>query len=315
MPFSIPETRKYCVENHGKEWLRRYDAIIAAAEEVVVVESGDASEMAASSAHYRYTNHQLLGMASLRASRISHQLQPLVVWNGSDAEKPALGGTGDFVAQACSLDTVPIIVSPDDGTLTSGVQVPPPQPLTDKLDSQRRIRIFLFADVKGFSTVAQDELQKVSASFLTIAANILHGKESGMILCNTWGDALYAVFDSVERAAETALRLRDEVRFQVGEGELRLRISLHAGPVFVGHDPVIDNEAYVGNNVIRAARMEPIAEVGQVLVSDEFAALLATSSKRQRYAFHYLGLARLPKGYGRIPAFELERLHQSRKSD
>lgn len=306
LPFSIPATRKHCVEAHGEEWVRRFDHVVAKAEDIVILEPGEADELAGNSAHYRYTNHQLLGAARLRASRMGLALRTLVVWDGTDAANPAPGGTGDFVSIAHSLDATPAVIPPRDDLPDAPAEMPAPQPICDSLDTNRRIRTFLFADVKGFSAIPEHHLRDFATRFLQTAADILHDDDAGVILSNTWGDALYAVFDSVENAAYTALRLRDEARLESAGGELRLRISLHAGPVYVSHDPVIRNEAYIGSNVVRTARMEPIAETGQVLVSGELAALLATSPQHHRYAFHYLGLARLPKGYGRMPAYELD---------
>lgn len=308
LPFSIEETRRHCVAPHGEDWSRRYDDIIAAAEEISVVEDGEIDDLADSPAHYRYTNRQLFGGAALRAARMALKLQPLVIWDAADTKAPQAGGTGDFVALSRSLGIRPLAFSPADGSIGEAADGPEPLPLKATEQSvSRRIRTFLFADVKGFSSIPDSKLRKVATDFLKGAAEILHGEDSGVILCNTWGDALFVVFDSVEKAAATALKLRDGDHGGPSGGSFNMRISLHAGPVYISHDPVIDNEAYIGSNVVRAARMEPIAEVGQVLVSDELAALLATNpDSRTRYDFHYLGLARLPKGYGRMPAYELD---------
>lgn len=185
------------------------------------------------------------------------------------------------------------------------------------------LKAFLFADLKGFSKIPDHELPGFVTSFLQGAADILHSPESGASVMNTWGDALFAVFDKVELAAETAMRIRDWARTgfmdavlanaerSVAAGVVSLRISLHAGPVLVGFDPVIQKECFIGQHVVRTARLEPIADAGHILTSEEFAALLATSPAHDRFESHYQGLARLAKDYGRMAAYRLERRKKS----
>ena len=76
-----------------------------------------------------------------------------------------------------------------------------------------------------------------------------------------------------------AIRENDWERHGLPAG-LSIRIGLHAGPVFECHDPVLNKRTYNGFNVNRAARIEPIAEEGQVFVSQAFAALAAVVPKK-----------------------------------
>jgi len=80
---------------------------------------------------------------------------------------------------------------------------------------------------------------------------------------NTWGDGLYFVFSNVREAGQFALDLRDAVRdsdwSKHGLPSLNLRIGLHAGPVYSCCDPVTQHTTYIGANVSRAARIEPVA--------------------------------------------------------
>jgi class 3 adenylate cyclase len=54
---------------------------------------------------------------------------------------------------------------------------------------------------------------------------------------------------------------------------MTLRISLHAGPVYVYEDQIINRENYIGSHVNRAARMEPVTVPGHVYATDASAAL------------------------------------------
>ena len=100
---------------------------------------------------------------------------------------------------------------------------------------------------------------------------------------NTWGDALYAVFDFVHDAGRFAVELNEMVEnkkeewIAAGLGPLQIRTGLHAGPVFLHHDPILRRLGFSGAHVNRAARIEPVAAPGEILASEEFAALAAIS--------------------------------------
>ncbi len=84
---------------------------------------------------------------------------------------------------------------------------------------------------------------------------------------NTWGDGLYVVFDDVVTCAGFALHLLEELErfdfrsfgFKIGEDKKPgVRIGLHTGPIFEGHDAIIGRKNYFGSHVSRAARIEPV---------------------------------------------------------
>ena len=60
---------------------------------------------------------------------------------------------------------------------------------------------------------------------------------------------------------------------------LALRRGGHVGPVFEGHDPVLDGPAFYGAHASRTARIEPVTPAGQVCVTEPFAAALVLESE------------------------------------
>jgi len=175
------------------------------------------------------------------------------------------------------------------------------------------IRSMLFADVVGFSKLPDSAYPYFTREFLADAEEILSDPHHPALLRNTWGDAIFAVFNAPHEAARAALALQRLVaskvwssRFGLAEGsiELRLRIGLHAGPVHKGYDPITKTDSYVGSHTNLAARIEPIAEEGHVYVSGEFAALV-TVSGCEEFQFEYVGQLPLPKKAGIIPVFRL----------
>lgn len=181
------------------------------------------------------------------------------------------------------------------------------------------IRSMLFADVVGFSKMPDAAYPGFMQEFLAEADGVLSAPENTALVRNTWGDAIFAVFAKPSEAARAALALQSLVessewhtRFGLAPGSinLRLRIGLHAGPVHEGRDPITRKLNYVGRHTNLAARIEPIAEEGQVYVSGEFAAM-ATVAGGGEFQFNYMGQRPLPKNAGLIPVFSLARRQAS----
>lgn len=173
------------------------------------------------------------------------------------------------------------------------------------------IKSMLFADVVGFSKLPEASYGCFMELFSAGAAKILsaHGAQ----VPNTRGDALFAVFDSEPSAAHAALALQAWLRRTQWHRRLRqprekvsirLRIGLHAGPVRQSYDGILQREAYMGRHTNLAARLEPIADENEIVVSGEFAAL-ATLSGSDDLQFLYVGQKTLPKGAGVIPVYRL----------
>jgi class 3 adenylate cyclase len=174
------------------------------------------------------------------------------------------------------------------------------------------IRSLLFADVSGFSRLSENAYAEFLEHFLEMTRSILD--EQGHLVANTWGDAIFAVFDTTTAAGRAALDLQAcilaEPRFaalQTADGStraLRLRIALHAGPVREVSDAVTGRRNFVGRHTNLAARLEPIAEEGQIYVTGDFAAL-STVENAGAFDFRYVGRRTLPKNAGCIPVYHL----------
>jgi class 3 adenylate cyclase len=131
------------------------------------------------------------------------------------------------------------------------------------------------------------------------------------LLKNTWGDALYGVFASVQDGGNFALQLRDLIVNTDWQArglpkEINLRISLHAGPVYCYKEALSKEQEYAGSHIVRAARIEPITPPGQVYASQQFAALASTQRVRD-FTCEYVGRIPLPKHAGVIPLYLVRR--------
>jgi class 3 adenylate cyclase len=175
----------------------------------------------------------------------------------------------------------------------------------------RTWKALMFADFAGFSRVQDVFAPRFHERFLDLGARTIAQSASPPLDAKTWGDALYAVFDTADDAADFALRFLDAT--QDGDwsdagmpGTSRIRIALHAGPVYAGYDPVMRRDDFFGSSVTRAARIEPIAQPGTVYASEAFAATLA-STRARRFTLEYVGRVPLAKAYGESTIYRLDR--------
>jgi class 3 adenylate cyclase len=147
--------------------------------------------------------------------------------------------------------------------------------------------------------------------FLDLAAALIADSLVPPLEAKTWGDALYAVFEAPRDGAAFALTLLERMQgvdwnraglFDAG----RIRIALHAGPVFCGFDPVMERDSHFGTSVTRTARIEPVTPPGMIYTSEAFAAALASTGERE-YELEYIGRLALAKGYGESRIYRLDR--------
>src|SRR5215470_4643653 len=167
-----------------------------------------------------------------------------------------------------------------------------PKHLADKilkarsaLEGERRQVTVLFADLAGFSAMAEardpEEVHGIVDRCLRLIAAEVHRFE-GTINQYT-GDGVMALFgapiaheDAPRRAAHAALAIQRAVGDLGREmakrlpGPLQLRIGLNTGPVVVGRigDDLRMDYTAVGDTTNVAARLQQAARPGSVLVSD-----------------------------------------------
>ena len=125
----------------------------------------------------------------------------------------------------------------------------------------RRLAAILAADVVGYSAmIGADEpgtLARVRA-LRTDVIEPLAATHEGRLF-KTTGDGFFVEFASAVQALRCAIAIQDTLRAQA-DG-LRLRIGVHQGEV------VPEGDDLMGDGVIIAARLEPLAEPGGICIS------------------------------------------------
>lgn len=167
----------------------------------------------------------------------------------------------------------------------------------------------IFADVVGYGQLTDSQVVSFQTQFLPELARFLGSFPDQPLTAQTWGDALYLAFEELRSGGMAALRLQrffsntDWKSFGIPH-PLRLRLGIHTGPVTLVRDPFTDQTLCTGIHVSRAARIEPLAEAGQVFASTAFAASALATGLRD-FEFRFVGTHQLPKDAGSEGLFQV----------
>ena len=328
--LSSPEEsfRRTNIDNvaaHGGGWTERFNAVLAKARS----EANGGSVMAASphepsedSIAYVYASLIMSGQALHRARNLDLDLYPVAVWDELPGDGP--GGTAEFCQAWEQRGISPKIINPTRLPRPNAIELATPVPAPVNLPRtkitafRQEIKSILFADVKNFSKLSEDQVELFSRYYLGRVSEIISQPISRQlnppIICNTWGDAFYMIFDTVRDAGVFALRLQQAlVPPPLGTAnwaanglpeDLSIRIALHAGPVFSFSDPVIRNISFTGRHVSFGARLEPATPPGQIYASEAFASL-AIMHDVLDFRCDYMGVIRAAKDFGTVRAFRV----------
>ncbi len=291
-------------------WSRRCEQILGQAAEVVTASD---QQLASGSESYEYANLILHGLAKMKAAQLNTELFGLAVWDGNPVDDA--GGTADNVKRweqaGVSLNLIDITkLRP--GAPRAPIRKRREPQITGKTSAPpvgTHIRGLLFADVVNFSKLTEKQMPIFTSAFLGCIAELANGSANAPVMKNTWGDAVFFVFENVEKTGRFALALRDRINATDWTkkglpGTLRLRISVHAGPVYSAADPITGHANYFGAHVTRAARIEPRTPPGEIYTSQEFAAL-AAAEDASGFVCDYVGQIALPKDLRRFPLYHL----------
>jgi len=319
LPFRGEDFVHTSVAFAGKEWVQRFRRLLAAHEPVEVTEDPFLGE----DVLYTHGFEVMLGMALMEGRRRGEDVC-VVVARDQDAQIVE-GGTQHMLSRWAGRNLRTEIV--EIGRLrrqyaSRAAQAPPapadlPEPahqsfkILREMKAKRQVRTMLFADMRGFSTLDEEQSPAFFLHFLATIKLEIQNSTLPPSFVNTWGDGLFVVFDDIGDAADFAVRLRDAVRHrdwtEVGlPDDMGMRLGMHTGPVFEAQDPVIDSVNFFGFHVNRAARIEPLAGKNEIWCSEQAAALLEAQGVPTFYT-EFLGEHQLPKAHGKIPLYRLER--------
>jgi class 3 adenylate cyclase len=318
LPFERDDFVATSVAFAGEGWTARFDRALARAASVGY---GVRERYLGDDSLFAYAGALVHGAAVLHAREL--EAEPVLVALVDEASERRCGGSVDLLsdwrARGHEVECVDLselrAAHGVAGAVVDGASVAVTAPAPRGPGVRREVRTMLFADMVGYSRLAEQDTPSFMTHFLgTIAAVIEHSAmPPGFV--NTWGDGLFMEFDDVAAGARFALQLRDAVAGNDWTARglphgTAIRIGMHTGPVFRAFDPLIGRENFFGSHVIRAARIEPVAAPGSIYVSTELASILAAHGVDE-FATDYLGTLPLAKGYGSGRLYRLRNVHEA----
>lgn len=275
LPVPVPVFVETSVRPYGPGWVRRCEACLEQAADIVEVTT---DRRIMSELSLNHASAIAMGMARMRASVLATNPVQLLVFDGD--ESGASAGTARDAAvwrqAGLSQCVLPferrVPVSPLPAAAVSG----------EEPGFAPAIRAMLFLDIRGSTTVPDDRIPAFVRDVLGRLAGICETMPDSPAYADSWGDGLFLVFGGVAEAARAAVRLQREFAAIDLEAlglppTLGLRIGGHCGPVHEGADPVQKRTAPFGGQVAIAARIETVTVPGSIFVSEAFAALLSMS--------------------------------------
>jgi hypothetical protein len=303
LPVNLDSFVAVSVAPFGRDWIERFETCFARATSVRYASPdpyvGDEQVFA-------YASQIAMGCAVLRAQTLSTEAIQVAIWDGHAAAGPA-GVAVDLAYWAKGGRRQDII----------SVHRPPPPvrvaapPDRDADAPSRAMKAMLFADVKGFGALRDDQIPAFVATVMGQMAKVIEGLGAPPRHIETWGDGLFLVFDQPIDAAVAALALQEahralDLRALGLPRSLGLRIGGHYGPVHLGFNPLTKAPAVIGAHVVVAARIEPDVAPGSACVSEALAGALATFHG-DRFRCGYVGRTQGRKGFPATPIFNLTR--------
>ncbi len=323
LPYEKEQFMKDCVEIvRSGNWGKRLEKVIARAIDTQEVSK---QHQMGNNVSYEFANLMVHGLANVHAEQLEIKLVPVAVWDGKSGT--GVGGTAATVerwrrlglhVEVIDLEEILRSECPslwEEATAAAAIVSNQGSEATSEFAPE--IRALLFADAEGFSKLTDEEVPLFARHFLGLAGRLTAESAHRPLTKNTWGDGLYFVFSNVRDAGQFALDFRDAVCStdwsKHGLPALNLRIGLHAGPVFSCCDPVTQHTTYIGANVSRAARIEPITPPGEVYASQTFAALAAAEGVKE-FRCDYVGQTSMAKKYGTFPTYVVVRRKRASES-
>ena len=311
LPFAVEDFIRESVRPGGPQWEQRFRRVLERVGKSIIYATDepylDTIEL------YRFADQLVRSLAWQRARWMSALPTMVAVYDGHPQSGPA--GTAATVAMWPDKERLRIIDPPGSNSAASSTAAPAAEissstPAKSSLPKgmSRGIKTLLFADVMHFSKLCEEQIPFFMYKFLQRAAELLGAPARSV---ETWGDGIFVVMDEALPLLRYAMALRDIDFGSLGlPVDMRVRIGLHAGPVFEGKNPMTGRTSYYGSHVNRAARIEPITLPGHIYASRSFVALLTDEQRRQpnqpmQFVSEYLGDIALAKNFGNIPVYRV----------
>jgi len=315
LPYNREDFARDSVVFAGEKWRDRFNAVLARAVKVTMVSPHQS--LSWGSVSYDYANRVLTGLALIHAKELDTEFATLAVWDGMEGD--GLGGTASVVKRwqvrqkqkVAIIDPKEVMEKAKYQPRRSNGSAPSASSRRTSLHGATEVRATMFIDVVGFTRLTEEQMPGFVEHFLYQVGAMAAVSPDRPVVQEPRGDGVFFAFDSIAKAGRFALDVCARVRgirwkdYGLPE-DFRVRIGLHAGPVYHFLCPFTKQLSYTGHHVNHAARIEAITVDGEVYASLGFAAL-ASEEFINDFHCEYAGLVALPKQYGTFPVYHLHR--------
>lgn len=295
LPFDRDDFVAERVAYGGPAWIRRFEIAEKLAASVSCATPGP---YLGDDDLYRFGNQALHGAATMRGRQYGVSPDLVTVWDLSPGTET--GDVADFIDRWADMRRLHIIDVDDVAAAAPAAPTAEPAdppvtiasatgtPALVRSGGDRKIRALLMSDIVGSSRVTEAQMPAYATFMRRIAARLAE-RAPAPAFVNTWGDAIFATSASAEALATYALALKDAVaEFGHLDGAiaapLGMRISLNAGPVLEAEDAIVGRMGNFGEEIVRAARIEPVTTPNHIYSTDSFVSLLLAEESEARAA-------------------------------
>jgi Tetratricopeptide Repeats-Sensor len=301
LPFAPADFVETSVRPAGEEWVARFNALLEKRESLTIVNDQVAGDR---SAAYDFTNRMIAAKAKLRETDIQLPVFGLAVWNGYSGD--GAGGTADAVAAWCRANIETYAIHPTeparDGVVcdTASVTAKPFERTTTALPRGYKTTVCAVLHIyfEDYFTMREQEYPQFQEQVLTPIAQLIATSQYAPESRYGLGADYAFVFRTMRAAGMFAGELRQRLDKTAGADSNLFqppRMSVHAGPVFLMVNPVLNQYSHEGSTLTRAARMARRLTPGMPFCTEPFAALSALEAIRE-FRFEYAGSQRYPDG-------------------
>ncbi|HLE10576.1 MAG: hypothetical protein A2504_14070 [Bdellovibrionales bacterium RIFOXYD12_FULL_39_22] len=313
LPCSPDLFNKTSVLNYGNiNWSERFYRIMDSA---IIKHVLHRNTNQLTSSVYTFANEITYGLGRINAKDLNAQVKTMAVLSHLDNGRP--GGARSVVDFWRSQNEVPDIINLDQVSRKKiilqrpGIIADDEKKSSSPEDEKRKRMAVLFADTENYSKLKDEEFPLFEKYILGLAQRLIEERKYCVCSKNSWGDALFLVFENIKEAGMFALEFTEEIAITDWAAKgfsqtIRLRIALHAGIIFETTNPINGQITHNGEDVCRTARIEGVTPSGQVFASMEFATLAAAEHITE-FECTYVGKMVMPKRYGIFPTYHVRK--------
>lgn len=298
LPFVSVDFIETSVRTVGDQWVERFNNVLEKAASLTIVNDQAAGDR---SAAYDFTNQMIAAKARLRANEIQLPVIGLAVWNRYAGD--GAGGTADAVANWCRANIETYAIHPTDPTRdgvvcdTASTTAIPFERTQTALPTGYRMTVcaVLHTYFENYYTLREQEYPEFKEHVLTPIAQLIATSQYAPDSSYGMGADYTFVFRSMRAAGMFAGEVRRKLNESLNQPFPLPRMSLHAGPVFLMVNPIMNQYCHEGSTLTRAARMARRLDSGSPFCTEPFAALSALEATRE-FQFEYAGSQNYPDG-------------------